>query len=86
MSNKIGTVEAYYTQAVQHDISHLDIDYDDVEHHWCKWGTLIIQMKDGTTHEVDNGHHLDVDWKYPEELRFFDKNMSDITEDQDGNG
>ena len=43
-------------------------------------------MKDGTTHEIDNGDHVEVDWKWPEELRFFDKDMNDITEDQDGNG
>tara|TARA_R100000329_G_scaffold26633_1_gene24890 strand:- start:53 stop:313 length:261 start_codon:yes stop_codon:yes gene_type:complete len=86
VSNKIKTVEANYTQAVQHDISHLDIDYDDVQHHWCKYGTLVIEMKDGTTHEVDNGHYLDVDFKWPEELRFYNEDDEDITEDQDGNG
>ena len=43
-------------------------------------------MKDGTTHEVDNGHYLDVDWKWPEELRVYNKDHEDITEDQDGNG
>ncbi len=43
-------------------------------------------MKDGMTHEVDNGHHLDVDLKWPEELRVYNKDHEDLTEDQDGNG
>ena len=85
MSRSI-TVEAEYIQAYRIDLSHLDIDYDDIEYHWCKWGTLYLQMKDGTTHEIDNGDHAEVDYKWPEELRFFDKDMNDITEDQDGNG
>ena len=71
------TVEAEYIQAYRIDLSHLDIDYDDIDHHWCKWGTLYLQMKDGTTHEIDNGDHAEVDYKWPEELRFFDKDMND---------
>tara|TARA_Y100001937_G_scaffold14798_2_gene20110 strand:- start:2149 stop:2403 length:255 start_codon:yes stop_codon:yes gene_type:complete len=83
LSNKIKTVEASYTQAVQHDISHLNINYDDIQNHWCKYGTLVIEMKDGTRHEIDNGNYLDVDFKWPEELRFYNKDDEDITGEED---
>ncbi len=60
--SKLMYAEAEYMQPYHIDISHLKINYDDIEHHWCKYGTLYIEMKDGTTHEVD-GEHLDADYK-----------------------
>jgi hypothetical protein len=84
--SKVATIQCEYTQTLEFDISDDNINYDDIEHHWCKWGTLHIEMKDGTSHEYSNGHDMEVDWKWPDKLRAYDKDFEDLTEDQDGNG
>jgi|5_EtaG_2_1085323.scaffolds.fasta_scaffold02535_5 hypothetical protein len=79
-------VHASYNQVASYDVSHLKLDYNDIAYHWCKYGTLMIEMVDGTTHEVSDSHLYDIDWKYPENLEFFNKKGYPLTEDEDGNG
>ena len=60
-----------------------DIDRDEVKQTWVKWGTLWIEMKDGTKHEV--GYDLtdeDIEWKYPSSEQLYDEDWNEVYEDE----
>lgn len=78
--SKVITIEAYYQQAVGFDVEDMNIKAEDIDVYWIKWGTLYIQKKDGTIHEKDVSMDFEVDWKWPEDTKLFDKNYKELIE------
>lgn len=70
-------IEASFTQTISFDVE--DINFDNVEDYWVKWGTLNIQMKDGSIIEIDDAHECDIDWKHPnEDPKIYDEDYYEV--------
>ena len=77
----------YYTIGIDEDINH-----DAIDTWWVKWGTLFIEMKDGTVYEFDAETNVDsqetwtqgsINWKNGQEnLMWRDKYYTVIEEDE----
>jgi len=71
-------VEATYTCWLGFDLSDLDIDWAEVEGVWCKYGTFTIVMKDGTEHDVEYSTEGESDYKWPVDLKIFNKEYDEL--------
>ena len=75
---KTTKISACYLLYETHDIE--DINLEEVEDHWVKYGTLMLQMKDGELKEIEGEGGIDsVDWKNPQhELTYYDDDWNEL--------
>ena len=74
-------IEAIYSQAVQFDLENLEIDWNDVEDYWVKWGTLNVLYKDGSIKKYEPNYEPEIDWKYPTSTDVYDKDWEEVSDE-----
>ena len=63
-----------------------DINRDEIKSMWVMWGHLMIEMNDGTVHELDGTDNIveSIDWKRGHRnLRWVDDNYEPVDEEVD---
>ena len=79
MNEKITIIVAEYLDYIEFDVS--DIDMNQVSDTWIKWGTLNLEMKDGSRVSIE-GTQNQGDYKWPTEKYFYDDDYNHLdTED-----
>jgi|3_EtaG_2_1085321.scaffolds.fasta_scaffold02804_13 hypothetical protein len=68
-------VEAMYTTCILYPVKEIEqkfnVSWEDVKDYWIKWGTLYLEMFDGTIYnferKIDDSWDLrdNIDWKRP---------------------
>ena len=77
MNSKITKIVADYVDHIEFDVSHVDMSQ--VRETWIKWGTLNLEMKDGSRISID-GSELEGDYKWPIEKHFYDEDYNHLEE------
>ena len=80
-SNKPKYIEAIYPQAIQFDLEDLEIDWNDVEDYWVRYGILNIEYKDGSIKEYELSYEPEIDWKHPTSYGVYDKDWKEVSDD-----
>ena len=79
-NNKPFYVEATYTTSLGFSLEELpsNLNWDNVEMIWCKYGTLTISMKDGEEHTMQYSSDMESDYKWPISLKMYDKDYDEL--------
>ena len=75
MNNKITKIVTEYVTHIEFDVS--DIDMSQVSETWVKWGTLYLEMKDGSTIPIE-GNDGEPDFKWPTEEYHYDDDYNHL--------
>ena len=83
--NKPFYLEATYTTFLGFNLKKLpsNLNWDNVDMIWCKYGTLTISMKDGEEHTLDYTMNGESDYKWPISLKMFDEDYNEIWSEDD---
>ena len=63
-------IEASYSASLHFNLQ--DVNVEEVEDYWIKWGTLTLMMKDGTQVTLEPVSENEVDFKWPYMITEFD--------------
>ena len=77
-------LEVYYRQSFYFDLHKLGINPKDVVEYYVKYLTLHVIFKDGTHKEYTDYEEYEVDYKWPENEKFFTENDYELPYDEHG--
>lgn len=80
--NKPKYIEAIYSQAIQFDLEKLEINWDDVEDYWVKYGTLHVLYKDESIKKYEPNYEPEIDWKYPTSTDVYGKDWEEVSDEE----
>ena len=72
---------ATYSGYIEFNIEELDINWDEVEKVYCKYTTLELIMKDGSTITIWDYGECEIDYKWPNQLQLVDEDYNQLWEE-----
>jgi len=69
---------AEYITSLEWDLEELNIDANEIDDYYIKYGTLHLTYKDGSTTEHENNCEGDTDYKWADKETFYNDQFNEV--------